>query len=235
MTAFSAKDLAKYFDHTALKADTTASDIERLCAEAKVLGTASVCVNPSWIPLCRTLLNGSGVMAITVVGFPLGATTTASKVFEAREAIANGAEEIDMVLAIGRLKSKQFDATRNDILSVKHACVDIPLKVIFETSLLTDGEIALVTRWCAEDGIDFVKTSTGFGSRGASVDDVRIMRETILSVAGSQTRIKASGGIRDLKGTLSLIAAGADRIGASATGAIIAELSGAAANQGDTY
>ena len=226
MTAFSPAELAKYFDHTALKAETTQADIEALCAEARQLGTAAVCVNAIWIPLATKLLKGTGVMPITVVGFPLGASGTGAKVYEAREAIQNGAKEIDMVLSVGEVKSRQYDSARGDIVAVKKACGDVPLKVIFETSLLTDDEIAMVTRWCAEDGVDFVKTSTGFGSRGASVNDIRIMRETIRSVDGSHTRIKASGGIRTLKDTLSLIEAGADRIGASATKAIVAELGG---------
>lgn len=235
MEAFTPKELAKYFDHTALKAETTATNIETLCREAAQLGTAAVCVNPVWIPLAAKLLAGTDVMPITVVGFPLGATGTGTKVYEAREAIARGAREIDMVLSVGELKSGHHDQARADIVAVKKACGDVPLKVIFETSLLNPEEIALVTRWCAEDGVDFVKTSTGFGSRGASLEDIRIMKDVIQSVAESQTKIKASGGIRNLEQTLALIAAGADRIGASATVSIIAELSGGRADSNRGY
>lgn len=232
---FSPSELAKYFDHTALKAETSADDIRSLCHEARELGTAAVCVNPVWIPLATSILKGSNVMPITVVGFPLGAMGTESKVFETRAAIGCGAKEIDMVLSVGQLKSKMFSEARNDIVAVKKACGSVPLKVIFETSLLSADEISMIAMWCAEDGVDFVKTSTGFGSRGASVADIKIMREAILGVKGAKTRIKASGGIRTLKDTLALIDAGADRIGASATRAILAELQGGAADQKKGY
>ena len=228
----SASELAKYFDHTALKAETTAKDIEALCADAKVLGTASVCVSPVWIPLAARLLKGTRVMPITVVGFPLGANGTAAKVFEASEAIKCGALEIDMVLSVGEIKSKLFSEARQDIVSVKKACGNIPLKVIFETALLTPEEISMVAKWCAEDRIDYVKTSTGFSTRGASVEDIRLMQAAI---AGSQTKIKASGGIRNLKDTMTMIDAGAHRIGASATRAIIAELTGGESDQSRGY
>jgi deoxyribose-phosphate aldolase len=221
-----AKELAKYFDHTALKADVTHLDIHSLCAEAIELGTAAVCINPLWIPLAVKLLDGSDVMPITVVGFPLGATGTATKIYESREAIARGAREIDMVLSIGELRSDHQEAARRDIVEVKRACGDVPLKVIFETSLLSPAEIHKVALWCAKDGIDYVKTSTGFGARGASIEDIEIMREAINSVPQSQTKIKASGGIRNLADTMSMIEVGADRIGASATKAIVAELLG---------
>jgi deoxyribose-phosphate aldolase len=223
---FTIETLAPYFDHTALKPETTARDIEKLCGEADEYGMATVCVNPVWIPLAAKLLSASPVAPITVVGFPLGATGTLTKVYEARHAIDQGAKEIDMVLSVGELKSGDHDAVRADIGAVKRACGDIPLKVIFETSLLTADEIRMVARWCAEDSVDFVKTSTGFGSRGAGVDDIAIMREAIASVSGSMTRIKASGGIRDLKTTLRMIEAGADRIGASASVQILREISG---------
>jgi deoxyribose-phosphate aldolase len=231
----SAQQLAKYFDHTALKAETTAAHIETLCREAKQLGTAAVCVNAVWIPLATKLLRDTDVMPITVVGFPLGANGTESKVYEAKDSIAKGAKEIDMVLSVGELKSGHMDQARRDILCLKNACGSVPLKVIFETSLLTSDEIGLVTRWCAEDGIDFVKTSTGFGSRGASLEDIRIMKSVISAVPGSITKIKASGGIRTLEQTMDLISAGADRIGASATISIIAELSGGAAESKRGY
>lgn len=232
---FSPTELAKYFDHTALKAETSADDIRSLCHEARELGTAAVCVNPVWIPLATSILKGSNVMPITVVGFPLGAMGTESKVFETRAAISCGAKEIDMVLSVGQVKSKMFSEARNDIVAVKKACGSVPLKVIFETSLLSADEISMIAMWCAEDGVDFVKTSTGFGSRGASVADIKIMREAILGVKGAKTRIKASGGIRTLKDTLAFIDAGADRIGASATRAILGELQGGAADQKKGY
>ena len=217
------KSMAKYFDHTALKAETSAAQIERLCAEAKSLGTAAVCVNPVWIPLAVKLLSGSDVMPITVVGFPLGATGTWTKIYESKDAISRGAQEIDMVISLGELRSGHKDAVRRDIVDVKRACRDIPLKVIFETALLTPQEIYEIAQWCAEDGIDFVKTSTGFSSRGASIDDIKIMREAITSVPQSRTKIKASGGIKNLADTLAMIDAGADRIGASATKDIMTE------------
>jgi deoxyribose-phosphate aldolase len=223
---FTVETLAPYFDHTALKAETSAFDIEKLCAEAADFKMAAVCVNPVWIPLAVKCLQKSRVMPITVVGFPLGATGTATKVFETRLAVNMGAKEIDMVLSVGELKSEDHILARRDIVAVKKACGDIPLKVIFETSLLTPQQIRMVTAWCVEEGVDFVKTSTGFGSRGASLDDIKIMRDVILSSRESQTKIKASGGIRDLKTTLDLIAAGADRIGASASVQILGELTG---------
>lgn len=235
MKKYTPNELAKFFDHTALKPETTAAMIGTLCDEASQLGTAAVCVNAVWIPLAAKLLTGSSVMPITVVGFPLGANGTESKCFEAKDAISKGAQEIDMVLSVGELKSGAADKARADIDAVKKACGRVPLKVIFETSLLTADEISTVTKWCAEGGIDFVKTSTGFGSRGASIDDIRIMKETITSVKGAVTKIKASGGIRNLEQTLALIAAGADRIGASATVSIINELSGGVADKKQGY
>lgn len=235
MKKFTAAELAKYFDHTALKAETTAAQIGVLCSEAAKFGTAAVCVNAVWIPLASKLLAGSSVMPITVVGFPLGASGTESKCFEAKDAISKGAKEIDMVLSIGELKSGAGEKARADIVAVKKACGAVPLKVIFETSLLTAEEIATVTKWCAEERVDFVKTSTGFGSRGASTEDVQIMKEVISSVKGAMTKIKASGGIRNLEQTLALISAGADRIGASATVSIISELTGGAADSSRGY
>ncbi len=220
------KEFARFFDHTALKAETTNDDIVKLTEEAKELGVKAVCVNPIWIPLAAKRLESSAVLPITVVGFPLGAMTTPTKVFEAREAIAAGAQEIDMVLSIGRFKSGDLDYARRDIYELLKACQDIPLKVIFETCYLNAAEITQVTCWCAEEGVAFVKTSTGFGSRGASLEDIRLMGDAIASVKGSQTKIKASGGIRTLDDTLKMIDAGASRIGASATKQILAAFSG---------
>lgn len=226
---FTKAELAKYFDHTALKPETTEQDIRMLCADAAKWNTAAVCINPVWIPLASKLLKGTTVMPITVVGFPLGATGTQTKVYEAREAISKGAQEIDMVLSIGEFKSGKHDVVRRDIVEVMKACRDIPLKVIFETSMLSGEDIRLIATWCAEDGVAFVKTSTGFSGRGASVEDIQIMKAAIDSVSGSPTWIKASGGIRNLNDTLALIHAGASRIGASATGSILKELEGAQA------
>lgn len=232
---FSAATLAKFFDHTALKADTTQHDIVKLCREARELEVATVCINPIWVPLAASLLVGSPVKVITVVGFPLGATGTATKVFEAQNAIALGAQEIDMVLSIGAFKSSDCDSARRDIQAVHKACKDIPLKVIFETCYLAKADITTVATWCAEDGVAFVKTSTGFGSRGASVEDILLMKNAIASVKGAKTKIKASGGIRTLKDVLKMIEAGATRIGASATVDIIAELAGGKAVSTDDY
>jgi deoxyribose-phosphate aldolase len=221
--------LAKAIDHTALKADTTKRDIEQLCVEAIHFDTASVCVNPSWITLCKSLLKDTSVMPITVVGFPLGATTTGSKVYEAREAIYNGAKEIDMVLNVGLVKGGAMELALKDIYEVLRACEDVPLKVIFETCYLTAEEIFHVAHWCAKHQVAFVKTSTGFGARGASVQDIEIMKRAIASVSESITEIKASGGIRTLKDAEMMIAAGATRLGASATRAIMMEAQGLSA------
>jgi deoxyribose-phosphate aldolase len=219
----SAIEFAKFFDHTALKPDATESAIKTLCKEARTLGVAAVCVNPIWIPLCVTILEGSDVLPITVVGFPLGSSTGESKVFEARQAISQGAKEIDMVLSVGAWKSGFKEDVRKDIRMVQKACGDIPLKVIFETSLLMETDIDELARMCAEEQVAFIKTSTGFGSRGASVADIEIMAKAIAAVKGSQTAIKASGGIKTLKDALSMIDAGATRIGSSATVALVDE------------
>lgn len=232
---FTASQLAKYFDHTALKSEVTHEEIKSLCHEAKQLGVAAVCINPVWIPVAKMYLSGSSVMPITVVGFPLGAMGTESKIFEARHAVSRGALEIDMVLSVGELKSGMWDEARRDINEVKKAIGQIPLKVIFETSLLNHDEIFKVATWCAEDGIDFVKTSTGFGARGASLEDIKIMREAIGSVTGAKTKIKASGGIRTLKDSLAMIEAGACRIGASATRSILNEIQGGAVDEKRGY
>ncbi len=217
------KELAKYFDHTALKAETSQKDIEKLCQEALTYDVATVCLNPVWIPLASRLLEGSTVKPITVIGFPLGAMATSAKVFEARAAIFAGAKEIDMVLSVGLYKSGFEAEARKEIQDIQKACGDVPLKVIFETCYLNGADIFKVAKWCAEDGVDFVKTSTGFGSRGASKEDISIMKEAIDSVSGASTRIKASGGIRTLKDCYTMIDAGATRLGASATVQILQE------------
>lgn len=214
--------LAKYMDHTLLKADATLDGIDRVVAEAKQFGCASVCVNPFWVPYVARLLDGSGVATCTVVGFPLGASSTASKVFETTDAIANGADEIDMVINIGELKAGHADLVREDIRAVAeatHAGGKL-LKVIIECCLLTDDEKRLACLLCAEAGADFVKTSTGFSTGGATVADVTLMRECV----GPDFGVKAAGGIRTLADAYAMIEAGASRLGVSAAASILAEL-----------
>lgn len=214
--------LAKYMDHTLLKADATLDGIDRVVAEAKQFGCASVCVNPFWVPYVARLLDGSGVATCTVVGFPLGASSTASKVFETTDAIANGADEIDMVINIGELKAGHAELVREDIRAVAeatHAGGKL-LKVIIECCLLTDDEKRLACLLCAEAGADFVKTSTGFSIGGATVADVTLMRECV----GPDFGVKAAGGIRTLADAYAMIEAGASRLGVSAAVSILAEL-----------
>lgn len=214
--------LAKYMDHTLLKADATLDGIDRVVAEAKQFGCASVCVNPFWVPYVARLLDGSGVATCTVVGFPLGASSTASKVFETTDAIANGADEIDIVINIGELKAGHAELVREDIRAVAeatHAGGKL-LKVIIECCLLTDDEKRLACLLCAEAGADFVKTSTGFSTGGATVADVALMRECV----GPDFGVKAAGGIRTLADAYAMIEAGASRLGVSAAASILAEL-----------
>lgn len=214
--------LAKYMDHTLLKADATLDGIDRVVAEAKQFGCASVCVNPFWVPYVARLLDGSGVATCTVVGFPLGASSTASKVFETTDAIANGADEIDMVINIGELKAGHAELVREDIRAVAeatHAGGKL-LKVIIECCLLTDDEKRLACLLCAEAGADFVKTSTGFSTGGATVADITLMRECV----GPDFGVKAAGGIRTLADAYAMIEAGASRLGVSAAASILAEL-----------
>lgn len=214
--------LAKYMDHTLLKADATLDGIDRVVAEAKQFGCASVCVNPFWVPYVARLLDGSGVATCTVVGFPLGASSTASKVFETTDAIANGADEIDMVINIGELKAGHAELVREDIRAVAeatHAGGKL-LKVIIECCLLTDDEKRLACLLGAEAGADFVKTSTGFSTGGATVADVALMRECV----GPDFGVKAAGGIRTLADAYAMIEAGASRLGVSAAASILAEL-----------
>lgn len=202
----------KYIDHTLLKPDCTDEQIEKLCLEAKEYNFASVCVNPGYIKKCYELLKDTDVKVCTVVGFPLGATTTRSKVQETIEAIENGATEIDMVINISRLKCNDNDYVYNEINELKKACGNNILKVIIETCLLTDEEKVRVCKLAVEAGADFVKTSTGFSTGGATYDDVKLMADT---VAG-KCLVKASGGIKDTESFLKMIEAGASRIGASA-------------------
>jgi deoxyribose-phosphate aldolase len=217
----SADQLASFIDHTQLKPEATPAQIEQLCAEARQYGFASVCVNPSYVSLCVRLLAGSNVAVCTVAGFPLGATTTAAKVFEARQAIEQGAHEVDMVIAIGRLKAADYAYVYDDIAQVVAVCHAgrAICKVIIETALLTDEEKIAACMLAARAKADFVKTSTGFAGGGATPEDVALMRK----VVGPTLGVKAAGGIRNRADAQAMIAAGATRIGASAGIAIVSE------------
>ncbi len=208
------RPLAGYIDHTLLKPEATPEQIERLCLEAREYGFASVCVNPSYVPFCAGILAGSSVAVCTVVGFPLGATTTETKVFEARQAIEQGAREIDMVLAIGRLKAGDYAYVYADIATVVACCHTggAICKVIIETALLNLEEKIAACLLAAYAQSDFVKTSTGFASGGATVEDVGLMRR----VVGPHMGVKAAGGVRTSSEAQAMIAAGATRLGASA-------------------
>lgn len=212
-------ELNKYIDHTLLKATATERDIIDLCNEAKKHKFFSVCVNSSYIPLAKQLLKGSSVKICTVVGFPLGATSTETKVFEAKHAIAQGAHEIDMVLNIGFLKSKNYVEVFKDISDVKLAIGKIPLKVIIEISELSKNDIVKACEICLDAKVDFVKTSTGFSKSGATLTAVKIMKKTLKNKA----KIKASGGIGDLDTALKYIEVGVERIGTSKGVAIVTD------------
>ncbi|HEY5651197.1 MAG TPA: deoxyribose-phosphate aldolase [Acidimicrobiia bacterium] len=213
------RDLAKYIDHPLLKPDTTAADIDVLCAEAKEYGFASVCVNPAWVKRAASNLRGTDVRVASVVGFPFGATLPEIKAMEARRVLRDGAREIDMVINIGALKSGQHDVVQTDIAKVSDTCHESGAlnKVIIETSLLTDEEKVMASHLAKLAKADFVKTSTGFAGGGATVADVLLMRETV----GPKMGIKASGGVRSREDAEEMIAAGATRIGASAGIAIV--------------
>lgn len=207
-------DLARYIDHTLLRPDATAAEIDRLCREAKEYGFAAVCINPAWAKRAAENLRGTKVRVASVVGFPFGATTPEVKAMEARRAVRDGAREIDMVLNIGALKSGDHDLVRRDIEKVADACHEAGaiLKVIIEAALLTDEEKVVASYLAREARADFVKTSTGFGPGGATVHDVLLMRETV----GPEMGVKAAGGIRTAEDVREMVAAGATRIGASA-------------------
>ncbi|MBI5631423.1 MAG: deoxyribose-phosphate aldolase [Elusimicrobia bacterium] len=211
--------VARCVDHTMLKPNATQEEIAKLCAEAKEFCFASVCVNPSYVPLAAQLLRGSGVKVCTVVGFPLGSTTSTVKAVEARDAMANGADEIDMVINVGALKSGNDAAVFEDIRTVREAARGRVLKVILETALLSQDEKTRACLLAKKAGADFVKTSTGFGGGGASVEDVRLMRQTVGPLMG----VKASGGIRDAKAAQAMLEAGATRLGTSASVAIVTD------------
>ena len=212
--------IASYIDHTLLKPDATGEQIDRLCAEAREYGFASVCVNPYYVARCVKNLKGTDVKVCTVVGFPLGATTMETKVFETLQAVASGAQEIDMVMNVCAMKSGHTKAIEQEIQALAAAVEDKAiLKVIIETCLLTDEEKTQACRIARRSGAQFVKTSTGFGSGGATVEDVALMKKA----AGANVKVKASGGIRDYATAKAMIEAGADRIGASAGVAIVKE------------
>jgi deoxyribose-phosphate aldolase len=211
----------RYFDHTLLKADATPEEITQLCDQARQYGFAAVCVNPVNVKLSARLLWGSGVDVCTVVGFPLGATTTEVKVFEAQQVIRDGASELDMVVNVGALKAEDYELVKSDIATVAEVCHASSgiLKVIIEAALLTDTEKEMVCRLAMAAGADYVKTSTGFGPGGATVEDVALMRR----VVGPTMGVKAAGGIRTYADALSMIEAGANRIGASSSVRIMQE------------
>ncbi|MBI9067929.1 MAG: deoxyribose-phosphate aldolase [Salinivirgaceae bacterium] len=220
-TLSSRAELAGYIDHTLLKPDATKVQFDQLCDEAMQYKFFSVCVNSSWVPYVTKKLRGSGIKTCAVIGFPLGAMDSRSKAFEARNAIDAGADELDMVINVGALKSKDYKLVEEDIRSIKRVCrKNTILKVIIETSLLTDDEKVIVCEICKKVDVDFVKTSTGFNGGGATVADIMLMRRTV----GPDMGVKASGGIKDYGQALALIEAGATRLGC---GSSIAVMTGA--------
>ncbi len=210
-------ELAKYCDHTVLRAYTKQSAVKEFCDEAKKYGAASVCVNPIHVAFVKKQLEGSGVKTCCVIGFPLGATTPAVKAFETAEAVKNGADECDMVLNVGAVRDGNLELALEDIKGVVKAAAGHTVKVIIETCYLTDEEKKTAARLCMEGGADFVKTSSGFGTRGASVHDLELIR----SVVGDKMRIKASTGINTQEDAETMIAAGAVRLGVSRTPQIV--------------
>jgi deoxyribose-phosphate aldolase len=216
--------VATMIDHTLLKPDATAQQIEELCREAAQFKFATVCVNPTWVALCARLLRGSGVGVCSVVGFPLGATTADAKGYETRRVIFDGAREVDMVINVGALKSGDYRVVERDIEAVTTPCRECGVlsKVIIEAALLTDDEKVTACTLAKAAGADYVKTSTGFGPGGATAADVALMRR----VVGAEMGVKAAGGVRDLEGVKAMIAAGATRVGASAGVKIVKEARG---------
>lgn len=205
------KSYAKYIDHTVLKADTTKGTLKKFCDEAKEYGFASVCVNPGNVPYIADQLKGSGVITCSVIGFPLGANTTFMKAMETLEAVKNGAGEVDMVINVGALKDKDYDYVKKDIGAVVNAAhPQAEVKVIIETCLLTDEEKMTACKLAKEAGADFVKTSTGFGSGGATAEDIRLMKQTV-----GDMRVKASTGVNNRRICDEMLAAGACRMGTS--------------------
>lgn len=220
--------VARLIDHTLLKPQATPDQIRQLCRQAQDYHFASVCVNPGYVSLCADLLHRTDVKVGTTIGFPLGATTTAVKVFETKQAIVNGTNEVDMVLNVGALKTGDVAYVKDEIAQIvtaAHAGGAL-IKVILETCLLTDDEKVIACKLCQEAGADFVKTSTGFSTGGATVEDVALMRQTV----GPEMGVKASGGIRNYETLLQMVEAGATRIGASAGVAIVKEALGGSAS-----
>ena len=216
-TILPAADLARFIDHTLLKPEATPQQVEQLCAEAREHDFKTVCVNSAYVSLAARCLAGSQVGVCAVVGFTLGAMASRSKAIEAQTAIADGASEFDMVIAVGRAKACQWEDVRDDIVSVLQACCAIHLKVIFETCLLEDDEIVKLCALCTDIGVAFVKTSTGFGSAGANEVLVRLMSASV----GEGVQVKASGGVRDTATARLMVAAGASRLGTSSGVAIV--------------
>lgn len=211
------QNYAAMIDHTLLKAEATKGQVQQICEEAKQYGFASVCVNPTWVKFSAEQLAGSEVKVCTVIGFPLGATTSTVKAFETKDAIANGAGEIDMVINIGALKDANYDLVRDDIKAVVDAANGTLVKVIIESCLLTDEEKVKACELAVEAGADFVKTSTGFSTGGATAEDIALMRKTV----GPDIGVKASGGVRSLEDMKLMVQNGATRIGASSGVAIM--------------
>lgn len=210
--------LSKYIDHTLLKAEAREEEVIKLCSEAKEYDFFSVCVNPSFVELASKELKGSDVKVCTVIGFPLGATTMQTKAFETKDAIEKGAHEVDMVINVGALKDEKYDYVREDIKAVVDASNKKALvKVIIESCLLTDEEKVKACELSKEAGADYVKTSTGFSTGGATAADIALMRKTV----GAELGVKASGGVRTYEDSIAMIEAGASRIGASASIAIV--------------
>lgn len=221
-------NLNEYIDHTLLKADATADQIELLCRQAMENNFYCVCVNPSYVKTAKSHLEASKVKVATVVGFPLGSNSSKTKESECIEAIEDGADEIDMVINIGQFKSGNYTYCNSEISTLSDIChkENVILKVIIETALLTDDEIVSASKLCSLANADFVKTSTGFSARGASTRDIELIKEGIdeSGKCGNSVKIKASGGIKDLKSALALIHAGADRLGVSSSMEIINDL-----------
>lgn len=222
MTDLTPKTLAKYFDHTLLRPNATDEEFERLCADSRNYGFAMVAVNSAQVPLCRKLLEGSSVRVGAAIGFPLGQTTIETKLFETREALESGADEIDYVVNLTRLQARDFGYVEREMRAVVHACraKAATSKVIFETCYLSDDLKRALCGIAVDAGIDYVKTSTGFGSGGATIEDIRLMKECV----GDQVKVKASGGVRTLDFALELIEAGVSRIGSTASLKIVDEL-----------
>ncbi|WP_434155649.1 deoxyribose-phosphate aldolase [Pseudomonas sp. JZ134] len=217
MTPLAPAALAKLIDHTLLAADATRAQIDTLCAEARAHGFYSVCINSAHVPYAVEQLAGNDVKVCAVIGFPLGASLSASKAYEAAQAITAGAGEIDMVLNIGWLKDGLYDAVHDDIAAVLKACGKVPLKVILETCLLDEAQKIRACEICRDLGVAFVKTSTGFSRSGATVEDVRLMQKTV----GPDMGVKASGGVRDAATAMAMVEAGATRLGTSSGVAIV--------------